>query len=343
MMNLYIASYGNPDNPEAQKIHDRYGDGIYKISFDPETYAIEVIDFIAGENISYVEQSDDGEYIYGVHELSAGGAVSAFACKDKLTKVQQVSSGGNGPCHIKVAGEKLFVANYGSGSWSAYELKDGLIQEGFQTTQHEGRGPNADRQEGPHTHWVLWDEKKQIARVADLGIDHVVNYEKQDDAWVEVSRLDLAPGDGPRSLALNSNGKIFVTNELGNSVSVFEPDSLEEIQKIGTLPEGYDKESTVSELQFSPDETFLFVGNRGHNSIVVFKHDVETNELKTFTWLMTGGDTPRAFAVCPKGRWLFIANQDGSNIRIYENTGEEFIERVTHAFPKPYCIRHFDH
>lgn len=341
MMNLYIASYGTPDNPEAQKIQDRYGEGIYRISFDPETYGINVEEFIAGENISYVEQSEDGKYIYGVHELGEGGAVSAFERKEQLTKVQQVSSGGSGPCHIEIAGDKLFVANYGSGSWSAYELKDGVIQEEFKTTQHEGHGPNEDRQEGPHAHWVLWDERKQTARVADLGIDHVVNYEKQDDQWVEVSRLDLTPGNGPRSIALNRKGKIFVTNELGNSVSVFDPETLEELQEINTLPEGYDKESTVSELQFSPDEKYLFVGNRGHNSIVVFKHDPETHELEQHDWLMTGGDTPRSFTMCPEGRWLFIANQDGSNIRIYENTGEAFVERATHAFPKPYCIRHF--
>lgn len=341
MLYLYIASYGTPNSPEAQKIHDAYGDGIYKIGFCPKSYEIEVVDFIEGENISYVESSVDGKYIYGVHELGDGGTVSAFKCEDKLAQVQQMSTGGGGPCHIKATPNHLFVANYGSGSWSAYDLKDGVIGEDFQTIEHEGSGPNEDRQEGPHTHWVLWDAEKNTARVADLGIDHVVNYEKQDDKWVEVSRFDLAPGDGPRSIALNRNGMVFVTNELGNSVSVFDPETHEEIQKIDTLPKDFSEENTVSELQFSPDEKFLFVGNRGHDSIVVFKHDPRTNELSVHDWLMTGGETPRAFAVCPEGKWLFIANQDGSNIRVYENIGDKFVEKVTHAFPKPYCIRHF--
>lgn len=342
MINLYIASYGDPNNPEAKKIHEEYGDGIYKISFNPDSYEIKVEDFVAGENISYVESSKDGKYLYGVHELAKGGTVSAFVRGDTLRQVQQVNSGGSGPCHIEVAEDQLFVSNYGSGSWSAYELEDGVIKDDYQTVQHEGHGPNKDRQEGPHAHWVLWDAQKKTARVADLGIDRVVNYTKQDDGWVEVSRFKLQPGDGPRSLAINTNGMIFVTNELGNSVSVFDPETNEQIQKIDTLPGDFRDESTVSELQFSPDEKFLYVGNRGHDSIAVFKHDPQTNKLTIHDWLMTGGETPRAFALCPKGRWLFIANQDGSNIRIYENTGEDFVERATHAFPKPYCIRHFD-
>ena len=71
------------------------------------------------------------KYLYAVGEMgmpgAKGGGVSAFTISQpdgRLQLINQVSSGGNGPCHITVdpSGKMAAIANYGSGSVASYQI-----------------------------------------------------------------------------------------------------------------------------------------------------------------------------------------------------------------------------
>ena len=43
------------------------------------------------------------------------------------------------------------------------------------------------------------------------------------------------------------------------------------VQIVSSLPEDLTTKSTIAEMRLHPSGKYLFVGNRGHNSIAVFK------------------------------------------------------------------------
>ena len=58
------------------------------------------------------------------------------------------------------------------------------------------------------------------------------------------------------------------------------------------------------------DGWYLYVSNRGHNSVAIFRRHPATGLLSARGHAATSGKTPRNFAVHPLGHWLGVANQD---------------------------------
>lgn len=64
-----------------------------------------------------------------------------------------------------------------------------------------------------------------------------------------------------------------------------------------------------------PGGRWLYVSNRGHDSIAVFSVDQETGRLACAGWQSTLGEIPRYFAIEPGGRYLYACNQKSGEIR----------------------------
>ena len=91
---------------------------------------------------------------------------------------------------------------------------------------------------------------------------------------------------------------------------------LQVVQTISTLPEGFADHSLCADLHFSDDEKWLFVSNRGHDSLVCFDVDAADGQLDLMGWTPVGGSWPRNFAVDPSGRWVVVANQRSDTLSI---------------------------
>src|SRR5207244_4587864 len=116
-------------------------------------------------------------------------------------------------------GTNALVANYSGGSCACLPIQgDGSLAPASSVIQHEGKGPNPDRQEKPHAHSINVDKNNRFAFVADLGLDQVFIY-KFDDLHGKLTANDpafvkLAPEAGPRHFAFHPNGKFaYVINE----------------------------------------------------------------------------------------------------------------------------------
>ena len=84
--------------------------------------------------------------------------------------------------------------------------------------QHEGKGADPNRQEGPHAHCVALDAANRFAFVCDLGLDKVLIYkydaEKGKITPNQPPAADVAPGSGPRHIAFTPDYKYaYVVNE----------------------------------------------------------------------------------------------------------------------------------
>jgi 6-phosphogluconolactonase len=116
---------------------------------------------------------------------------------------------------------------------------------------------------------------------------------------------------------MSPDGKfLYVDHETDSEVSVFTIDgcTLNQIQVIGTVPEDARAKNSTAELVISADGKFLYVGNRGHDTITVFAIDRKTGMLALKENIPSGGRTPRNVRIDPTGAFFFAANENGGNV-----------------------------
>ena len=283
---------------------------------------------------SFLVESANHRFLYAVNE-SRDNTVTAFAIDaktGKLTFLNKVPSGGDGACHLAIdkTGKWMGVANYGSGHLALMPVgADGKLGEAVKIEKNEGSNATP-RQKGPHAHEVVFSPDNKFLLYADLGADKIFVY-KFDAAKGTLTANDppfgkVAPGAGVRHFAFHPNGKIvYAINEIGSTVTTFRYDpakgSLEELQTISTLPEGFKGNSSTAEIAVNKAGTVVYGSNRGHDSIAVFNVDPQKFTLTAVGQVPTLGKTPRNFALDPTGAWLLAANQDSSDIAVFKVNG----------------------
>ena len=128
---------------------------------------------------------------------------------------------------------------------------------------------------------------------------------------------------GPRHICFHPTRDIvYSSNEQGSSVTAYELDptagTLAPLQTISTLPGGNGRaRNTCSQIQIAPSGRFLYVPNRGHDSIASFAIDSSTGRLTATGWVPTE-PRPRVFSLDPEGRFLFVAGRDSGQLASYE-------------------------
>ena len=320
--------------------------GIYAFRFDTASGKLSPLGLVAQtKNPSFLSIHPNGRFLYAVNETDdyqgrKSGSVSAFSIdrhNAKLTLLNAVSSGGAGPCHLRVdqTGQYVLVANYGGGSVAAFPVKpNGSLGDSSAFVQHSGSSLDPKRQTGPHAHMIELSPDNRFAFVPDLGLDKVLIYRFRPEGGSlsanDPSFAKLEPGAGPRHIAFHPNGRFaYVISEMKSSVTAFSYDAskgaLQSLQTISTLPKDFKGESSTAEIEVHPSGKFLYGSNRGHDSIAVFAIDAGKGTLKLLQHSPTQGRTPRNFAIDPTGRWLLAENQASNSIvvfRIDEATGQ---------------------
>jgi 6-phosphogluconolactonase len=139
----------------------------------------------------------------------------------------------------------------------------------------------------------------------------------------QVAQADLA---GPRHYCFHPSLDLaYFSNEQGCSVTSYRVDpgrgTLAPVQTISTLPAGVDLRNTCSQIHLTPSGQFLYVGNRGHNSIVGFSVAPDTG-LLTVAGHVATEPVPSAFCLDPGGRFLFAAGTASGRLASYRIEGE---------------------
>ena len=296
--------------------------------------------------------SADGRHLYMCNTGTPGG-VSAFAVDRKsgaLTFQNYIESRGRGPSYVSVDATGKFVldANYGGGYVEVLSLrKDGSLDAQVSFVQHTGSSVHPQRQNKPYAHWLRTDPSNRYALAADLGTDQIVVY-RFDAATGRLTpnnpaAATVAPGSGPRHLAYHPNGRwIYAVQELANEVFAFNWDSgkgvLTQFQAVKTLADTFKDPSTAAEIAVRADGKFLYVTNRGEDSVVVYAIDAKSGELSFRQRVPSGGKVPRYFSLDPSNQWLLVANQEGGNVvvfRVDRESGELSPNGAPVALPRP--------
>jgi 6-phosphogluconolactonase len=332
--------------------------GIYEFEFDPATGKMSAVQVAAETNDpSWVVVHPNGKYLYSVNEIGKASTVSAFAIdpkNGKLTLLNQLPSLGEDPCYLAFdkTGKVLFVANYTSGNIVVFPiLADGKLGEHTALQQDSGTlGPNKERQEAPHAHFIMPSKHNRFVYVSDLGLDRVLIY-KFDYAKGGLEQVPgnswaiLKPGTGPRHIVFSKDGKfMYVLGEMASAVTVFankDQQTFQAIQTVPMLPAGFSERNDAAEIELHPSGKFLYASNRGQDSIVVYSVDQKFGTLTQVEVVPTSGKEPRHFAIDPTGHFLLAENQLSDTIvefRIDLATGKLTLAGETIAVPSPVCI-----
>ncbi|MGC3967247.1 MAG: beta-propeller fold lactonase family protein [Pirellulales bacterium] len=318
-------------------------EGIYRAELDIATGKLsEPVLAVATPSPSFLVVHPNRKFVYAVGEaggVAKGakpnvGAVSAFAVDEAtgdLKRLNEQSSGGNGPCHITIdtAGKNVLIANYGAGSCGVLPIKDdGSLAEMSCYVVHSGEVADPKRQGGPRGHSINLDPANKFAFCADLGLDKVLIY-KYDAAAGQITANDpafaaTARRAGPRHFAFHPSGKFaYVINEIDCTITAFSYDAakgtLTTVQTVPTLPPGVDvvPKFSTAEVQVHPSGKFVYGSNRTQDSIVAFSVDETTGKLTLVGHQGEGVKTPRNFGIDPTGKYAVVCNQAGDDVLVF--------------------------
>jgi 6-phosphogluconolactonase len=341
---------------------DSISKGVYSCEFDSETGKLSE-PVLAAEliNPSFLAIHPSGKYLYAVNEVSEGpgrgnGAVTALTINadGTLTKINHQASEGGAPCHCNVdsTGTNLLIANYGGGNVAVYPIsEDGSLKPVSCNIQHEGSSVDKSRQGAPHAHSINISSDNKFAYAADLGLDKIMIYKLDAEAHTLTPASQPAalvtPGGGPRHFAIHPSSKFaYTNNEITMVVTGFsrnpEDGSLKAIQEISTIPAGFDGRKSTAECLVHPSGKFLYVSNRGHETITAFTIDQETGLLTYVENEPTGGKEPRNFFIDPSGKWLLAENQNSDTVYVFSIDQQTGTLKPTGDFVtvgRPVCIR----
>lgn len=321
------------------------GEGIALLRRDPATGVLTPLGVAARTpSPSFLAQHPTLPVLYAVNELESDGTVSAFtvAPDGSLEPLAVQPTGGSDPAHLAVTpdGRHLLVANYSSGSVAVHPLDSGGAPgERTDLLDLAGSGPDPDRQAGPHAHMVRPDRGDVL--VTDLGSDRVWRC-RLDPISGRLTPLGPAvvakPGTGPRHLLLSAERALLLVGELAGNVSWFRPAADGSLALAGEVAASTGSGPNFpSEIAMGRDGRFVYVANRGPNTVTVFAWDGEN--AARVTEVATGGNWPRHLALL--GDHLYVTNQLSHSVttfRIDPETGVPVRQGEPTAQASPACV-----
>jgi 6-phosphogluconolactonase len=310
-----------------------------------------------GPSPSYFCYSEKNKMFYVLNEVMEfngkfGGGLTTLKYDDKTNqfeKKNEILIPYGGPCYISMSADSgyLFTANYPNGSVTVVKLdNDGIPETITDTILYVKEEPDRS-----HAHMILQDPDGKYVYVTDLGLDRVVVYDFNKENGklnqIENGIATLPQKSGPRHFTFNADGsKLYVINELGSIMTVFDVDKNQGLKLIQTLPTKKDDliaNNYCADIHLSSDGKFLYGSNRGENNIVTYK--VGNDGLLSLAGHTTcGGDWPRNFVIDPTGRYILVGNQKSDYIsvfRINKKTGLPSIALDSARVKMPACLKFF--
>ena len=321
MTTVFVGSYAPADR-----------DGIHVFDLDAEGTFHPVTAHSGITNPSFLTLDAGGRHLFAVGEtgLAADGVaghVYSFRIERhrrvmQLVGVDRRSTGGDHPCHIAIdrSGGWLAVSNYSSGNVALLPVSSGgALENPVTLIQHSGEGPRADRQAGPHAHSAIFAPDNRFLIVADLGIDRlaVYHFDSASGACELAFEAAAPPGSGPRHMVIHPDGAhLFVVNELDNTLALWAYDGetgrLRIVGAMSTVPSP-STESLAADVHLSSSGRYVYVSNRGHDSIAQFAFDARDG-LQRLATTSSGGAWPRGFGLAPDDRRIVVAHRHSDEI-----------------------------
>jgi 6-phosphogluconolactonase len=305
-----------------------HGLGVYRLDDGPNgdwTKVQEVGDLV---NPSYLAFDRSGHMLYVIHgDHSEVSAFKVDRASGMLAFVNRQSTYGLNPVHLILdpTGRYLLIVNYATGSVVSLPIaSDGSLGAVADLVLLPGEiGPHRQQQSFSHPHQLLLDPSASCVLVPDKGLD--TTFMLEIDAETGALNLDLSrnlaarPGAGPRHAVFHPTAPmLYLVNELDCSVTACQYDAatrtLTPLNLVSTQPAGFFGANSAAGIVVLPSGRFVYISNRGHDSVAIFAVDTDSHWLKPIGWVPTQGAIPRFITLDPSGRTLFVANEGSDTI-----------------------------
>ena len=323
---------------------------------EPEAYTV-------GDSPTWLTANPIKDLLFLVSE--EGGRLSSFnfhRSSGEVTKINEVPTFGGATCHCQLDATQtwLGVVNYLSGNYSLNLVNpDGSITEPpVFAHQNDVAGGIA------HPHQIVFTPDNRFIFIPDLGLDQIMQYEFDATNRTEPVKpnryqpmLQIAKGAGPRHLAISpiDPNVFFGSNELDSTLNVYvmnpSQGTLELIQTVSTLLSTFNGTNSVAEIVSSKCGRFVYVSNRGDDSIAKFRvsFDRDFNGDGTVTTnhprvalesvVSCGGSWPRFIGFDLSYRYMFATNQHSDNVAVFRVDTENGELLLEYTVPIP-CPQH---
>ena len=332
-------------------------DGILAFNWDPATAEFAPAGVAAKiANVDWIIYSADRKHLFAASEVDSfngkpTGEVASYAVENgSLKPLSGQNSAAKGTCHIALdhTGRTLISADYGGGSAASFQVQDGKLTPAVWKEHYTDHGPNAERQEGAHAHFVSYSPDNRFAYINDLGGDciHIYALDAAKAQLKPAGKYKAQADSGPRTLHFHPNGTTaYSMNELNSTVDVVQwnkaDGSLTFVTRIKLLPNGPDPKSTGCDTVITKDGRNVYFANRGDDFIYAFSANPASGALIPIARTPSGGKTPRNFVLDPTEKWMIVANQDSDQLSVFSRdpkTGALAKESKSYPCPAPMCI-----
>jgi 6-phosphogluconolactonase len=256
------------------------------------------------------------EYLFA--SLRSTSSLASFRIDAKTGKLTPVSTAalpkGENAAFVGTdrGGKYLLSASYAAGKVVVHRLKEGVIETpAVQTLATEKTA-----------HCTASDRGGKFVFVPHVAPNAVFQFRL--DGEGKLQEAGKAKGGtekaGPRHLAFHpSQNLAFTSDEVGNSITAykFDPTSgLEPVQTLTTLPADFKGSNTTAEVKVHPNGRFVWVSNRGHESLAGFA--IGTTGALTALGQTPTEKTPRSFDLDPEGKYLFSAGEGSGKLAVFQ-------------------------
>ncbi|GFZ26208.1 lactonase family protein [Lactobacillus corticis] len=265
-----------------------------------------------------------GDLLFTINNAGDQGGISLFKRHgDRYEKLADQLTPGASPAYLGInpKAHLLYTANYHTAVLSIYRYSENSLSlVTTYTAKAESLGPRPEQVDGPHPHF--FDQTPQGNLVAcDLGNDSVTFFRFDGEQLTKAAVYHNESGFGTRHIRFSPDGHYFyVVGELSSKINVvkFNEDdwTFESLGTYSTIPADFHEHNGAAALYLSRDGKYLYVSNRGHNSLAVFAVEADQN-LRLVQRVSVFGDFPRDFNWNQDQSLVIVANQNSNNATLY--------------------------
>lgn len=305
-------------------------EGIYEANLNLDSKCIEDVKLlVAAGNPTYLTMNAAGTVIYSiVAEDGQGGIMSLVYEGNQWVRRTAILEDGPAPCYLSYDEKRQFIytANYHAGKVQVYRTDETGDLNLLDTVQHQGSSIH-ENQKSPHAHFIQAARNGEYILACDLGTDEIYTYEVSEAGKLtEKHRISVKPGTGPRHLIFHPYlDKAYIVGELSSEILVANytasTGEFKIVDTVPTIPATFTDWNSGAAVRISSNGKYLYVSNRGHNSIAAFKV-VYDGALELIAYYPTEGETPRDFNLNETEDFIIVGHQDSDYLTLFERDGK---------------------
>jgi 6-phosphogluconolactonase len=177
----------------------------------------------------------------------------------------------------------------------------------------------------PSAHSVAVDADNRNVFVPHVQANVVFHFRfepEKNGRIIELARSPGSPGSGPRHIALHPSQRwAFTSNETNSTMTLWSipPNGtgvITAVQTLPTIPADFKERNTPADSRVHPSGKFVWISNRGHDSLAGFRFDAEAGQL-TSLGHTPAEKTPSSLDIDPSGRFLFAGGEGSGKLAAF--------------------------